>query len=439
MSKLKLPENSYKGLKIYCNKCKKDNPTCNHFDNHFYRVRIHIPNTKNSVKVKEFETKSYFQAVQAAIEFKAYLVANNYQTEPKAKVLNVIHPNMIEPTVKPTFTEATIIEPKTNSILITNAINNYSDYLLGKHQLAHLKKSVSKNHANECIRYCNLFLESLNDTTKAIIEVTKYDLSNFYQLIETKYANKTFNKVMLAVKSFFTFTIENEELNIKNVFEQYNTKTIIKKNPLSISKEQFDSILTAVDTASPYQKLGGKGETKSHYKPYLKDGFKLCLLTGLRREEIVELKFSDIVVTMAGTKCFKIHNLKVERIQKGNDVFKYVPITADLWNLLFEMAYNENMNSYSYILHPSRTETSQTIMDCLSKGFSHYSKQAGITTDITLKSLRKTYISWLNQVMGIETGLLTSHSTGTVLANHYVDPSIISAIDKGAKNLRIYG
>ncbi len=53
-------------------------------------------------------------------------------------------------------------------------------------------------------------------------------------------------------------------------------------------------------------------------------------------------------------------------------------------------------------------------MNDLSKSFTHYKIGAGIKKEIGLKSLRKTYISWVNQVMGNETGLLTSHSNNNL-------------------------
>ena len=72
-------------------------------------------------------------------------------------------------------------------------------------------------------------------------------------------------------------------------------------------------------------------------------------------------------------------------------------------------------------LYPRKVK-SITIMNDLSKSFTHYKNGAGIKKEISLKSLRKTYISWVNQVMGNETGLLTSHSNKNVIEKYYLDP-----------------
>ncbi len=54
-------------------------------------------------------------------------------------------------------------------------------------------------------------------------------------------------------------------------------------------------------------------------------------------------------------------------------------------------------------------------MNDLSKSFTHFKNGAGIKKEIGLKSLRNTYSSWVNQVMGNETGLLTSYSNNNLL------------------------
>ena len=78
-------------------------------------------------------------------------------------------------------------------------------------------------------------------------------------------------------------------------------------------------------------------------------------------------------------------------------------------------------------------------MDRLSKSFTHYKKGAGIEKDISFKNLRKTYITWVNQAMGNQTGVLTSHSTNEVLEKFYLDPKVLSAVEKGALEIKIFG
>ncbi len=78
-------------------------------------------------------------------------------------------------------------------------------------------------------------------------------------------------------------------------------------------------------------------------------------------------------------------------------------------------------------------------MDRASKSFTHYKKGAGIEKNISLKNLRKTYITWVNQTMGQQTGILTSHSTNEVLERHYLDPKVLTAIERGALEIKVFG
>ena len=78
-------------------------------------------------------------------------------------------------------------------------------------------------------------------------------------------------------------------------------------------------------------------------------------------------------------------------------------------------------------------------MDTLSKSFTFYKDKAGITKNISLKHLRKTYISWVNQVMGLDSRVLTSHSNDGVLKEHYLDPTILNTIQKGMLNIKVFG
>jgi hypothetical protein len=134
-----------------------------------------------------------------------------------------------------------------------------------------------------------------------------------------------------------------------------------------------------------------------------------------------------------------LENLKVNRIKKGKKAkMKHIPINADLEQLLIELGMDTKKNSSEYILFPERDCTTKTIMLRLSKSFTHYKQGAGITKDISQKNLRKTYITWVNQVMGNQTGLITSQSN-QVIDKYYLDPKVLSAVEKAALEIKIFG
>jgi integrase len=234
--------------------------------------------------------------------------------------------------------------------------------------------------------------------------------------------------------------IDVEDVVMKNPFVNFTPKVISKSNIEILTQSEFESILVSIDRFDSKVKLGGRGEVKNMYFCWLKNAFKLFLLTGARREEVVELKWKDILVSENGIKFLMFENLKVERIKKFHDApKKYVPINKDLEDLLVEMGMNNIENPNDYILCPERRCNSQTLMDKVSKSFTHYKNGAGIDKDVSLKNLRKTYITWVNQTMGDETGLLTSHSTQKVLERYYLDPKVLSAIERGALEIKVFG
>lgn len=418
MPKLKLPKKSFKGIKINCSKCKNDNPTCNHYDSLKYKVRVHVPGTKNKTKSKVLNSLVYEEAVKEAIDFRNELIANDY-----------IQIDQIE---------------EGNDYSIADAILKYNQYLSGQHEYAHKVKNVSNGHKDEAMRFCRYFCSTLKgikdiEITR-IIDVKQMDVARFYTWLNG-YGERYFNKGFNHLKAFFNFLIEVEEIPMNNPFKVYVPKKVKKANIYTLEKEEFEAIISAIETCDPIS-IQGK-ERKNMYKSYLKDGFKLFLLTGGRREEVVNLKWKDIYITTKGIKFFKINNLKVER-QTGEEFTKHIPINTDLFNVLLEFGYEEKKHTDEFILFPERINKSRpvkdkTMMDAMSKGFTHYKKAAKINKEVSLKNLRKTYITWVHAVMQKDTGILSSHSTEEILERHYIDPTILTKIEEGALKIKIFG
>ena len=420
MRKLTLPHNPHKGLKIFCRTCRIDNPKCKHFDRQVFRVRIHIPGNSKSIRTKFLVADNYNNAVAECVDFERDLKINGYDKTVVA------------------FSETS------TDYSIGDAVVKYREYMSGKSKFAHLKKNVSEEYIDECVRYCKKFVENLSLTKNLKrtrpTDVITDDVSNFYLWAEENYSYKTFNKCFIAVRAFFEFLIEIENIEMKNPFRKFVPKSVTPSSIDIITEDEFNQVLAAVDTFNPFITLGGKGEKKNLYKPYLKDGFKLFLLTGGRREEVVDLKWSDIYSTPQGVKLFIIDNLKVKRMKKNNkECKKYIGINVDLEDFLIELGMNEKIGTDEYILYPNRTSTTKTIMTDLSRGFSHYKEGAGIKKDISLSNLRKTYLTWHYQVLGDDTGLVSSHSTTQVLEKYYLDPKVLTAVEISALKVRVFG
>lgn len=417
MKKITLPKNHITGLKIYCNKCKRYNPKCRHNEELIYRLVVHIPGSKNLTRCKSLISRHYEDAVVESIDIIKGLKSNDYRVPQSTN--------------------------ESKEYTMIGAIIKYNQYLSGEFDLKHLIKKVTEGHRKESIRFIKLFCNVLkshhNFEIMRVRDVSVKDVSRFYETMERHYAPRTFNKCLISLKSFFNFLIEIEKIDMKNPFAVYQSKSVGHLKIEAITKNEFNKILECVDESDSLLKLGGKGEVKNMYRDYLKDGFKLFLFSGCRREEVVDLRWSDIYHSDE-TYFFMINNKKVERNNNiSGEFYKYIPINSDLFDLLMELGYEEKKTSNDFILCPDRYESTLTIMNTLSKSFTFYKNKAGIQKNISLKNLRKTYLSWVNQVMGSETRILSSHSTDKVLQEHYLDPTILSAIQKGTLNIKVFG
>ena len=420
MIKLTLPRNPHKGLKIFCKTCRVDNSKCRHYDRQVYRVRIHIPGTKNATKSLYLEAKNYNDAIIECALFEKELIQNGFE---KVKQIDSV---------------------SLTDYSIGDAVVKYREYMQGESKYAHLKKSLTQEHIDECVRFCWKLVENVA-LTKNIkrtrpTDIKIEDVSNLYKWAEQNYSPTTFNKCFNAIRTFFEFLIDIENIEMKNPFRKFIPKVVTPSNIDIITEDEFNQILGAVDTYNPYITLRGKGEKKNMFKPFLKDGFKLFLLTGGRREEVVDLKWSDIYSTPQGIKLFIFDNLKVNRIKKDSkERKKYIGINADLEDFLIELGMNEKIGKDEYILSPNRDRITKTMMSDLSKGFTHYKNGAGIKKDISLSNLRKTYLTWHHQVLGDDTGLVSSHSTTHVLDKYYLDPKVLTAVEISALKVRVFG
>jgi len=417
MAKLKYPKKLYTGIEVHCNLCKDSNPSCTHYDRHVFRVRVYLAGKR--VRIKHLKSRDYHEAVREALQFRDYLTQEHSEDQ-IAKIEQI-------------------------DLFLPEAIVKFNQFLSGRHPLPQHRKNVSPGHKNRYVGYVKMFALVMKSNGKNIsklkvTEINKKDVAIFYAYCEKKYpVSRTFNTVMTGLRSFFNFLKVVEDIeDIRNPFVSIVPKYVYPVPIDTLTKKEFQQVLDAVEYSDPYEKLGGKGETKNHYRPYLINGFKLALMTGLRREEFVDLKWSDIHITINNAKFMIVTNLKVTRTEK-NVRPKYVPLNQDLEQLLNELGYEEKKRTNEFILFPERDVSTVTIMNCLSKGFSHYKKKAGIIKNVSLKNLSKTYITWVRVVLGDQTSLVTSHSGEKILQDHYLDSTILSTIEKAVLKIKVFG
>ena len=440
------PSKKLRGMTVYCNKCKTDISElcketgksitkCPFGDRHVFKIYLHIPGTKNGRKTKTLDTRNIDEAMRLALEFQKEIYGNiNSGNEVKTVV------GKKENTIKE------VKQKESNTpLLLIHAMARYIGFLNNEGVPAHRKKERSKDHIkNVELAFKNLAQclthKGYDLTNLEVLDINDNLVGDVYSyLSEKKFANRTFNKYLSYYTSFLKWYADEYNSPIRNWFERINRKRV-SVNPQSITLEEFEQLLKQITFENGERKYEqGVKHTRNFYRPWLADGFRLALETGRRREEVINLKFSDIEEKNGVPLFIKSEDYKVNRIQHRDNESKkyiYIPVTKSLHELLMELGYGENKNQDKYILAPEVEITRKRIMsDVLSRGFSHYYNKLNTGRKLTFKSLRKTYITNLSLYMGGNTKAITGHSDDAVIERHYLDKQMVA---KAAKNFQIF-
>jgi len=413
MTKLTLPKKPINGLKIFCKKCRQNNTGCKHYEDQYYRLMVHVPGSKGNTKSKILKSRNYDDALIESINFKKSLSSNQYE------------------------------DFESVEMTLLNGFIIYNRYINGEHDIKQYQKPLNTpEYIKEQVRAIKEFIKKIQEFRKRssneilITDINKEDISKYYGYCENKFQPKTFNKRITELKRFFQYFIDCEDVEMKNPFNNVVKKRLVKKEPKVIPMDDFSRIIDSIEITDPLKKVGK--EIKNMYRPYLRNGFLLLLYTGGRFEDVVNMKWSDIKKE-GDTEYFFVKNHKVNRLKKlkgltkeDNEEISYKRFTIfpEFMNLLIELGYEENKDEDSYVLNPNSNIKRKTLSNQLSKSFSHYRDNAGISKDISLKNLRKTHITKLYEIVKEDTRLVTDHTTDKVLREHYVDKQTLNTQEK---------
>jgi integrase len=164
-----------------------------------------------------------------------------------------------------------------------------------------------------------------------------------YFLNNKSYANKTYNNNMALLSAFTTHVTEKFSYAYKNPFLGVPDMVVTPKTA-SVRQNEFERLLvmTIPENGIQMKTLRSRKNQKktNHYKPWLKHAFRLGLYTGGRSEDIVELKWSDILLGEDGkfdtlkTIDHKIDSANSNRTSITDHFVKYFAITKELGKLL---------------------------------------------------------------------------------------------------------
>lgn len=431
-------------LVVYCRLCKtniydvckksgKSIKQCPNGSHHSFKCYVSVPGTKNERRTKILETRDLEIARRQALEFKKEVQENAYQKNDEVSIKTKVNrENKIQEVNVPR--------------LLVHAMSRYIGWLHNENVPAHLEKERSEEHIKDVERAFRSLAICLKENGYNLEIISMDDINDevigyVYSYLESKnMANRTFNKHIGYFSSFLKWYALEYDHQIRNWFDRVKRKKL-NPTPEAITKSEYEALLKQITPDNGVKEYrGGIKETRNVYRPWLVDGFRLALETGRRREEIVNLKWSNILES-EGFQYIKVEDFKVNRIQNRTSdkerKFVYVPVTDSLKELLNEMGYEKYANTDNYILAPEiKTSRGRVMSDILSRGFSHFYEQLKTGRSLTFKCLRKTYITNLEIFMGNgNTKAITGHSDDQVIQRNYIDKKEIA---KAARSFNVF-
>src|SRR5690554_334064 len=419
--KLKLKKNDF-GLRVTCSKCnvtynQSGIKKCKHFDKQKYKVIIY--QSGGTTRVKTLTTRDYNKAIQEAVAFK---------TQVKSGVFTVISKK-----------EKIVINEYNLSLL--QAADGFVKQKNGIVEYTFLKKDeLTEEYVSSIVTYIGEFIKVLADNKYSVNKICLSDIEEehieaWLLFVKNKYDNpSTINARIRAMRGFLNHVNKRYNFRLKNHFKEIELLDELK-GIRSITKIEFEKVCEAVNCKTPYyyyKTKAGKQRRKSRYRDYLIDAFKLGLYTGLRREELFSLKWSDVKRQENGKLLIVVQNLKVERITKKEFRPKYILLHQDLHDFLISLELETKLGNDEFIIVPNRSVTMNTLKDCISRAFKHYFALAFPEEGeiLPFKSLRKTYLTYLSKYVGDDAIYLSSHSSISTLEKHYLDPKILARGEK---------
>lgn len=335
-------------------------------------------------------------------------------------------------------TQEIVIIKQEKPTTVKGCIGLYFAYLLQSSE-----NEVPTPHQKQVQKYILEFArflktKELNLDTLSIGEIEPKYIKLFLTHLEKKYASTTVNRYLTLLTGFFNYLIYVEGYQLINPFQREKHKPTFHR-PTSFPIHRLNLFLETIDPDKGIKTYVEKVR-KNLYKSYLKEVFLLALFIGRRREGLVTMKFKEITEDEFGKpKYITTNDIKFNkryRLFHENDKKKIIiPISLELEELLYSLGYEENKGTDKYIIATNSKEQRDTIMNLVSKAFSHYWKQFSIEEGVNFKALRKTYINEMPVRFGDRAKIITNGGSNDVINKHYAD---VMRIVRELKGKRLY-
>lgn len=415
----------FTGLHIVCKKCNKLIEVsqevykgCRHpIDRQRYKAVIKQNGTR---KTRDLKALNYDEAIKQLLEFKQELS-------------------------NPIQFVSQIQKAETKPELLKDCIMMFSDWLENVDVPFFEQKVRTKEYIRDTVGYvCKLkiYLENKGYKTDktTIYQVDKNAVNKYFEDLYSKSNSiATYNHNIRALKGFYKFLIVTKGYELINPLQYAKLKNEAP-NPINVADNDFVKIINCVSEKNSIQTYKN-GVKKNRFRPYIKEAFELIAYSGMRIQEAISIKYSDIVLNESGeidfvmgidNKYEKAHNYDKSKPQK----IVPIPYSPELEDLLSRLDYKSHLGEDRYLIGPDENISRESMAKQLSHSFGFYRNKAGITSPIGLKHLRKSFLTKIETQTGLVESLGYQKTKSVIQNNYLVKPEIAKAV-KG-KGFRLF-
>ncbi len=112
-----------------------------------------------------------------------------------------------------------------------------------------------------------------------------------------------------------------------------------------------------------------------------------------------------------------VHCAIKEKIARDHEFW----VTKAVLDVLMDLGYEEHRGKDIYIIDPFGKASRDTMRVLVSKAFTHFWRLTEIKRDLSLKHLRKTFLTQLAMKLGDKATLVSDHHDMQVLKDHYLN------------------
>ena len=443
------PTKKWKGLTVFCYKCKtnvseicketgKPLSKCSFGDKHHFKVYVHVPGTDNERKTKKLETRDLNEAIKQSIEFAKEIKSGNYK-------INEVSKGKDKQGIRK--------EEMNRPVLLIHALARYIGVLNNEGVPAHMYRERSPEHIADVERSLQCPVLCLKENNRNVNSFRIDDIDDafvgeVYTYLKGKnFSNRSWNKYLSHLSSFLIWYAKEYQFPIRDWFGRIKREKV-SYTPESISFEEYKALQELAEKEIEKYATDIKPKRKI-FSEWFVPGIDFSLETGRRKEEICNVKWSDIVHNKDGEILYiTAEDYKVNRIQnrqkEESKKYIYIPVTKAVRDVLDKLGYEQKKNSEDYILAPNViTDRKKIVAGTLAKGFSYFYNQLKNGKQMTYRCLRKTFITQLSIHMqgGMTTThadakSVTGHSGDNVVNTHYIDKKAIAiAIGRSFKGV----